>query len=223
MELKRLDNQFTFTVDESIPKKQINNIRKVHKIKCLLDMEHGRLSDKIACVKYDTGDNEHGLMCDTDGRVAFYSVEKLSTNDFRGGYKGEMDINGKTYYIYNAGKANSTSVYEYVHLPLSSIQMAKHVIIAIAFGLFDKFYEEQLKELCVCHRVAVTKKECNNSLSNLFVDTLEFNNHCAIVEKMLRKYKPEVCSEQMIMDRDTITDWEKHLVGIGVRIKSCKK
>lgn len=175
---------------------------KNQKINILRNFKHLQLNNNWAKMEiiYD-GENERGILCNKDGSLYGYTTK--FDNSLKNRLLKRINIKDTEYCLYQITSCGSTSIYRYMRVPwIRDMQIPEHLMVTIIWGMWDNI--KNLKGLDVCHRIAVTEENCDNSVKNLFVDTHEFNCRCRDLTKALNtlgfKYTISI-------DRDNFSDW----------------
>lgn len=168
------------------------------KVNFLRSLTRRMIDDNHAIIELP-GIPDKGMICNKNGLIADYS--KMQDGPLNR-YIGDITINDEHFYLYRVVKTNNTSKYRWCYFGWTNMFIAEHVIISIAFGLWDNI--KNIDNMDVCHKVAVTKDKCNNSVNNLFIASHKFNMICAHLESAIRcaGYTGEIP-----LDKDTFEYW----------------
>jgi hypothetical protein len=109
----------------------------------------------------------------------------------------DIVVNSKKYTVYEDGTVigydkngrkrklhsfvDNYGVYHWMHI--GNKQVARHVLVAYAFGLMDNI--DNIQNYDICHKLAKLDGGTDH-IDNLMIDTHEFNIQCASLSKRLK-------------------------------------
>lgn len=180
-------------------KNVIDKNDRIGKLNYLLNLEREIIGD-YGIIKLPGLDR--GIICHKDGIVYNFSLSPVYKLDNR--RIGIIKLNNQLYHLYKPVTVGLKSQYRWIMMGWTDIQVAEHVLISIAFGMWDGI--KDLKNMEVCHKISVKSKDTiDNSINNLFVDTHNFNMLSMHVEQALRNvgYKKEISLDHETIGRYT--------------------